>query len=108
MDYDVTAVESAEFPSGAEYWRQFNAVAFSCLNTGICELTEENCEEWFVRYRIWNRLQGLGDYLTLEDVKKFVGLKVNHGVVLERQEWFPCLEGDVNTILDSMKKEGKE
>lgn len=52
-------------------------IIFSCLSTGIGEITEANWEEWWVREWIWNKAHGYAMHLTPDNVKAHIGLTTN-------------------------------
>jgi hypothetical protein len=64
------------------------AMIWATMYTGIPHITEKNFEEFYVRVRLYERLFGAGVeryeggthtpvYCTLDDVKKFIGLRTN-------------------------------
>lgn len=55
-----------------------HALIFGCMSIGIGEITEQNYEEWFIRYRSLSFLYpDHPDPITLEDVKAHIGLTTN-------------------------------
>lgn len=99
LDYNLTAIKdrSVHFPPNEESpnllgtlnLKVYSAI-WACISTQIGTITEENADEWFFRYVLWNRLSGLndGEYtLTRQDVHHLVGLSTNVFPDLNRQEW---------------------
>lgn len=64
-----------------------NAIIWGCLATGIGEITEKNAVEFWSRLNLWDKINGarvVGPapehadyYITLEDVRKHIGLRTN-------------------------------
>ena len=82
LEFDLRKVGNVDIlrtkgEDGQENWSQLTTrVVFSCISTGINEITEDNYEEWFQRNFIWDTVHGLLP-LPLESVKLFIGLWTN-------------------------------
>jgi hypothetical protein len=102
LNYNLTAIKdrAVHFPANDQHVSvlgtlnlKVNAAIWMCIPVGIGEITAENHEEWFNRYRFFQQLGGhrLGETpavdLTLEDVKHLIGLSTNVFPETPHDEW---------------------
>lgn len=60
------------------YWiPAFQSICFATISVGISDLKESNYREFYRRYSVLNVAYGYDNYLSLELVEKFIGLKTN-------------------------------
>ena len=85
LNFDYTEVKNApvkeEGLSEDEKQRRWNTlehIIFSCLGTGIGHIKDEDeAREFFNRYQVYSVHSGYGSYITLDDVKAYIGLRTN-------------------------------
>lgn len=86
LDWDIRDVKDREihFPPNTEHVellghmnQKVQHAIFSTMAVQIGTITADNADEWYARYRLWNRVTGFTDILTHEDVEHLVGLSTN-------------------------------
>ena len=100
LDYDLRKC------SGLQDWDNpnkdpiINSIIWATMFVHMGEITEANAEEFFHRLNIWQEIQcalihrddGAPYYLTLDDVKRLIGLKVNV-ITKTRRQWEAYMKG---------------
>ena len=85
LNFDYTEVEDAPIKEEGlsedekqRRWNKLEHIIFSCLGTGIGHIKDEaEAREWFNRYRVYSIHSGFDDYVTLDDVEAYIGLRTN-------------------------------
>jgi hypothetical protein len=52
-------------------------IIFSTIAVGMGTITEENYIEFYIRNKIWDLTHHMTDGISLEDIKKHIGLRTN-------------------------------
>lgn len=85
LNWDITEIKNVPFKDESltedekdAEWRVFEHIVFSCMGVGIGWIKDEaEAKEWFNRYRVYSVHSGYDDYLTLDQVKSYIGLLTN-------------------------------
>ena len=83
LDYNLTAIpdENYRWQDGAGDWHwhdNVQSIIFSTMAVDMGEITEANLDEYWRRYRLWNRAMGHKDtFLKKSDLRKMIGLRTN-------------------------------
>ena len=85
LNWDITEVQNtpvkeeglSEDEQNAR-WSKLEHIIFSCLGTGIGHIKDETeAREWFNRYQVYSIHSGYDNYVTLDDVMAYIGLRTN-------------------------------
>ena len=85
LNFDFTEVqnpphldESLTEDQRAAWCRKVDHMLWSCLFTGIGHIKDEaEAKEFFNRYQVYSVHYGDDNYITLDDVKAYIGLRTN-------------------------------
>lgn len=79
LDYSTKGIaEDETLVDENGYWiPAFQSICFATISVGINDLKKSNYHEFYRRYSVMNAAYGYDNYLSLELVEKFVGLKTN-------------------------------
>lgn len=101
LDYNLTKIKDRDLSD--EGWAVTQAIIFSCLNTGIGEITEKNAAEFYARMAICERVMGpmltsfdggiTPRYITPDEVRAHIGLHTNVAPEETRTKWLRRIIG---------------
>lgn len=85
LNFDYTEVKDAPIKEEGlsedekqRRWSKLEHIIFSCLGTGIGHIKDEDeAREWFNRYQVYSVHSGYENYVTLDDVMAYIGLRTN-------------------------------
>ena len=85
LNFDYTEVKDAPIKEEGlsedeknARWSKLEHIIFSCLGTGIGHIKDESeAREWFNRYQVYSIHSGYDNYVTLDDVMAYIGLRTN-------------------------------
>ena len=73
LDWNITACENYEELTTEENWAVTSSIVLATMSAGMGEITSQNAPEFFARLHAADLWPGL----TMETVRRYVGLKTN-------------------------------
>lgn len=104
LHFDLTKVKGCDKLSSSLK----ETIIFTTMFVGMGDITEKNCEEFYRRVYTWEAVTGplrRNTYITLEEVKQFVGLHTNVSLMSKKRFASHMAKVALDTALDKRRRD---